>query len=392
MNAIKLLLSASIFVCLFWACIFLFGYRKNPTEKRIMFWFMMTAALLFFGHYCYTNKFVNIIPVTDSLFTFTNLAVFPLYYFYIRKVTLGEKPGWRYVLLVPAVVFALAKGITYMFASQADIRIFYNCYLYSDCLAMNRVGRVLLSVHRMAAFCFACLIGCTSILSMRHIKQYDRERSAYYSNSDGKDSLSIRNLLICLIVMSAISLIMCVLGPRVYVVHPVLLTVIDLMLAVLMFAVGYDVAKRKFSYAIMKNEFNDTWIDMNDEEFEKIVFDEKEMERNRLLAARINEVMHDEKLYLQSDLKITDLALAVNSNRNYVYEALRLVMHSSFSDYVNKARIEYAQHLMEEDETQLMSEIARNSGYTSESSFYRNFKKISGQSPRDYLGSIKRRD
>lgn len=48
-------------------------------EKRIMFWFMLTATMLYFGYFCYFNQYVSVIPFTDTLYSFANLAVYPIY-------------------------------------------------------------------------------------------------------------------------------------------------------------------------------------------------------------------------------------------------------------------------------------------------------------------------
>ena len=49
-------------------------------------------------------------------------------------------------------------------------------------------------------------------------------------------------------------------------------------------------------------------------------------------------------------------------------------MGISFSEYINRMRIEYASMLIAQHPEKSLSEIAEQSGFTSSTSFYRNFK------------------
>jgi YesN/AraC family two-component response regulator len=102
------------------------------------------------------------------------------------------------------------------------------------------------------------------------------------------------------------------------------------------------------------------------------------------LRQRIEKLMHDEQLYLQPNLKISDLAQQLGSNRNYIYNAINVEMGLSFSDYVNGMRVEHAQQLMRQQPDLLLSEVAVNSGFSSTVSFYRAFKKFAGCAPKDW--------
>jgi AraC-like DNA-binding protein len=56
-------------------------------------------------------------------------------------------------------------------------------------------------------------------------------------------------------------------------------------------------------------------------------------------------------------------------------------MGTSFSDYINGLRVDYAARLLEENPDLSINEVIIKSGFTSTSAFYRNFKKFKGITP-----------
>ena len=104
------------------------------------------------------------------------------------------------------------------------------------------------------------------------------------------------------------------------------------------------------------------------------------------LGRRIDRLFAEEKIFLNPNLKISDVAVAVGSNRTYVSAYFNREASTSFYDYVNGLRIEYACHyLINSDDSVKL--IAEKSGYNSSQSFIRVFTKIKGVSPSQYRSS-----
>ena len=99
--------------------------------------------------------------------------------------------------------------------------------------------------------------------------------------------------------------------------------------------------------------------------------------------------MEEEQVYLQPNLKISDLAALLGTNRNYLYNAINVEMGISFSEFVNRYRVGHAQRLLLENPEANMEEIATLSGFSSEVTFYRNFKAVTGTTPYKWLKSQK---
>ena len=99
--------------------------------------------------------------------------------------------------------------------------------------------------------------------------------------------------------------------------------------------------------------------------------------------------MQEKKLFLQPNLKLSDLAFILNTNRTYIYNALsnqESGEHQSFSDYINHFRIQYSLQLLENNPgTKQVEDIIYESGFASKAAFYNNFKKFVGKTPNQYL-------
>ncbi len=110
---------------------------------------------------------------------------------------------------------------------------------------------------------------------------------------------------------------------------------------------------------------------------------------NKLL--QLNFLMVDKKLFLKTDLKLSDLALEIELSNHQLSELLNNKMNSSFYDFVNKYRVEEAKKkLLDPDfEKYTISSIALETGFNSSASFYRIFKKFENQSPNNWLKSQK---
>lgn len=99
------------------------------------------------------------------------------------------------------------------------------------------------------------------------------------------------------------------------------------------------------------------------------------------LAIAIREVVESQKIYLNSNLHIDDLAAMVSSNRTYVARVCRNKFNMTFTELMNHYRIDHAKGLLLADERKRMEDIAAESGFSSSSFFARVFKQHEGMTP-----------
>ena len=74
-------------VCLFWGiAIFITLCERRKRHYGVLTLFMANATLLYWGLSIYYNRIALLIPVSDTVYTFCNLAIYPLFLCYIKAV------------------------------------------------------------------------------------------------------------------------------------------------------------------------------------------------------------------------------------------------------------------------------------------------------------------
>jgi YesN/AraC family two-component response regulator len=99
---------------------------------------------------------------------------------------------------------------------------------------------------------------------------------------------------------------------------------------------------------------------------------------------KICALMESKKLYLNSDLKLNDVADALNTNRNAISSCINSQRGCSFSQFVSGYRIDHAKNLMRHQPDIKVSEVWMASGFSTETSFFRTFKAITGMTPNEF--------
>ncbi len=99
------------------------------------------------------------------------------------------------------------------------------------------------------------------------------------------------------------------------------------------------------------------------------------------LMQRICQAMEQQQLFMNPNLKITDLATALGTNRSAISNCINSQRNCSFPQFVNTYRVAYAQELLRSQPDIKIAEVCMKSGFPSEASFYRIFKAITGTTP-----------
>ena len=102
------------------------------------------------------------------------------------------------------------------------------------------------------------------------------------------------------------------------------------------------------------------------------------------LMQRINDVIESQKLYKNCELKLSDLANAVGSNRRAVSDCINSQAGCSFNQYVNTFRTEHAKRIIRQYPDRKLSDIFVEAGFANETSFFRTFKALTGMTPSEY--------
>lgn len=117
-------------------------------------------------------------------------------------------------------------------------------------------------------------------------------------------------------------------------------------------------------------------------------------EEANILIEKLDKLNHSEKVYLRPDLNEKTLAEIIGVPTYYMSHLLNEHLNKTFTEYINTLRIERAKQMLREDKDSIMTNfaIALDCGYSTESTFYVNFKKITGMTPKQFKESINSAD
>lgn len=343
---------------------------RNMVKTRLLF-FMATATLLYLAHFIYFNRLMAVIPLTDAIYCFCNLAVFPLYYLYIEELTDYRPNRWRQAIcLLPSLLGGMAVGLLYILMDRQEMTLFIEHYLYGNEFAsLSGLTFWQAMIHVAVRIVFALQVPLVLYFGFRRITAYNAVVETNYSDIEGKRIVWVKTLLVLFAVTSLVSFVFNLIGRQRFIDEAVPLAIPAVLFSMLLLLIGHVGLNQRFSVQDIEAE-----VFLESEPIpEDCAYSE--------LLEKIRKLMSEEKLYLYPNLKVSDLARLLNSNRNYIYNAINVEMGISFSDYINSQRIDYASQLLEANPKLSINDVMFKSGFTSTSAFYRNFKKFKGITP-----------
>ncbi len=379
----SLTITMPLFVCFFWSLLIATDLIRNGLRRHriYLFVFFVAATVLYLGHAVFFSRSLEWLPMSDWLYSTCNLAVYPLWYLYVSSLTQRHfTKGEQFIILLPTMIGCAAVGVQYLIMSPDDTAMFVEQYLYNNISNMpSKAGNIQARIHNACKVTFGLQLIPILYFGYRKIKKFNQQVNSIYADTENKVvPAAMHYLLILFLVTSVMSFIVNALGRYRFEDSLPLLAFPSVIFTLLLFFIGYISYFQTF-----------TIDDIKSDELEVDDFIEKSTNSSEL-RERIEQVMITEKLYLQPNLKLHDLVRYVQSNRNYVYNAINKEMGVSFNEYVNRLRIEHAIRLMQQHADMPLAEVAEKSGFTSIASFYRNFKQFTGKSPKEYSGGGKK--
>lgn len=103
---------------------------------------------------------------------------------------------------------------------------------------------------------------------------------------------------------------------------------------------------------------------------------------------RLEEIMERDKPYLLSSFDIQKLADMVGTNRTYVSSSVNVVKGVNFPTWVSSYRIDYAKSLFKANPRIKIEEVCVQSGFDTMRTFYRQFQKLEGVTPGQYVEGL----
>lgn len=379
-----------VFVILFWLLLFFLRSKKNNATQQFLMLFLGVAFVNYIAHWCYFNHNYELYQVLDSVWVFTSLASYPLYFYYIRLLTVDTRIQcrWSWILL-PALLLSLFSASIYLLMSPAEVEQFIHEVLFHD--REQRVGySPLIRLQQLRIGLFKFMFGIqvlfTLLFGLRLIADFNKKVYAFYSNAENREMTKIRHLLFFLVLASLVSALSNLIGKNYFYDHPYLLAFPSIMHSIALFGISYVGYNQHFTIRDLQQDVEagkpdadeSDNVDPASESMTGIVYD--------IFLLKLEELFEVDQLFKNPDVRMNDVARRLGTNRTYVSRLINCHMKMSFCDYVNDYRIRHAEQLLSSPEQTALSmeDVAISSGFSGNSSFYRAFVKKHGISPGKY--------
>lgn len=314
--------------------------------------------------------------------------------FFKKAVDVNKVSAWTHVFViiafaVPAVMLALT-----LTAGPEMSDAFYHKVVMGEPVEVSPEYTSAPLWKTMDFVCFTVFSGllavggtCVIIWTYVKIARYDSLLEEYFSGKEVDEKKN--NLYVFLSAVMGIIPIVLLLARPFYLLrdNPVLIAVCLPLATVSVFLVGLysyriEYTAEQLRFAIdednEKRKLADD-IPQDDVQTLGIIFNES--------LGRLKHAMDVDKVYLDPDLTLIGLSNRLKTNRTYLSKIINLNYNCTFSEFVNMRRIEHALSIIHDRKSKGLSlkEISAECGYANQASFIRNFSKIMGKTPSEYI-------
>lgn len=106
------------------------------------------------------------------------------------------------------------------------------------------------------------------------------------------------------------------------------------------------------------------------------------------IGTKLPHLFKEEQIHLNPDLKLLDVAKRLQTKQHILSQYLNDTIGESFSNFVNRYRVESAMKMLKSNKTLTIQGIGNECGFKSNTSFYTAFKKYKGITPAQFKKSL----
>lgn len=368
------------YVTLFWTAIFFFNFRKYNPARLMLGIFMLSSSILFFIHAIFYLGYFNYYLTLDSLYMFTSLSTYPLYYLYVRLLTKDTRFKFKNLLyLLPGALLALIMLFLHLNSTYSERMAFLDSVLIRNNFhAIYIPGNIgyMAVIYFLSRLVFSIQIFYYLISGYFLATRYNDRIAELYSNLTSRHLDWVKRLSALILLTSITSVIVNTIGRGYFIGEAKFLLIPSLIFTFLLFFMGYHGNIQEYTII-------DVVEDESESNEQKIVY----VDTRDILKEKIIHVFETEELFKKPDLSVTLLCKKLHTNRTYISSIINEEFGESFNSYVNRHRIAFARKLMKKSgcENYSLDYFASESGFGSTSSFIRAFKQAEGITPGRFI-------
>ena len=354
-------ISITLFVLL--GIFLLFSRKGNRAANTILGCFFVLWALDFLDGILMLSGFFLQYP-SAALWTEPLVLLYgPLIYMYTLYATDNTtRLGTIHLFhLIPFVLFVVLTLFFYHFQPLEFKMSVLNNVVNLEFNAVSYLVFLLFYVH----------IFTYIIYSKKRIKKVRINIESYYSNHHINRLQKLLDALMVILLISLVSSTLQLGGPRFY--FELSLTLVLLLVVI-------------FIGLLIVRAMDEPTLLLQGELASGSGREQLDSHTSTEIEKKVTQVLAEEKLYLDPELTLDDLASAVGMGPRLVSQVINEKMGKHFFDLINTYRIKEAQRVLEEnkDPKKTILEIMYEVGFNSKSSFNTQFKKITGRTPTEF--------
>lgn len=108
------------------------------------------------------------------------------------------------------------------------------------------------------------------------------------------------------------------------------------------------------------------------------------------LKDRLCELMERERLYLNPNIRVSDVAERLYTNKSYLSQAIRTKLNKNFCQLVHSYRVKEAVRLYSQNQDLSIVDLCKKVGFNSMATFTSAFSRNTGYTPADWCRQYKR--
>lgn len=370
-----------MYVTFIWGVILLFTKFENNRAKFFLGIFMFAAFLLYLSHAVFFNHKATVYTSFDPVYIFSVLSVYPLYYWYVKLLTIETTLRlYNLNMLIPAVVLSLTSFILYRIMNEEEITDYVNGFLlgHKEVLINSAVVQLQKINYIIVRIVFGLQVVVYFIYGKKLISNYNNRIANFYSNLESKSLLWVNFFFYSLIITAVMSTVFNIIGRSAFADSNLLLLIPSAIFSILLFFIG--------QIGSMQNH---TVSDLERDSISQHVVGIRKYS-NEQLANKLTDLFTRQNIYRNPELKITEVAQLLNTNRTYVSELINSDFSCSFVEFVNRYRFDEAKRLLNDvtPEKYTLSEISELAGFGSLGTFIRVFRQFEGVTPGKYRENL----
>lgn len=368
-----LILLSPVYVSLFWFVSLQSNRKKECVPSRMLSYFLLIAAISFFGQYLFFAPYPDIFPYWEPLLALFGGIAFPIYYIYFRLLTVDEKFTLRKhakFLIVPLLIaIVYTAGILFTPFEQ------YKAWLYNDSLYPDSPQIQFLGVMRqIIKLTFLGLLVITYFLNRSLLRKYADKAEQYYSDiQDGRNN-NAKRINYFLLIMTVSTFIAHIVGRQMLLPSDVIIGSIWIIFSISIYGIGYMGFTQKAINPTYEAQTNLPQIIISELEDENLNFSQQ------VILKKLVDAFEQEKIFLKSNLNIMDVVQRVGTNRSYISALINKQYNQNFCAFVNWYRMRELERLIEYNPAISNEQLIEKSGFGSFNSMKRTIETSTGLS------------